>query len=415
MKTGLIFSFLLWIGINKLTAQICATFSYQQEQLRSTPGLAEKIREVEAFVNKQTANTGSTVSRTEGTVIKIPVVVHILYHDPSEKISDAIVQSQIKVLNDCFRRRNADSVKTPASFKPLAADCEIEFQLATSDSRSRSTTGIIRKYTPVTKWKMDDAMKFSSNMGDDAWDAKSYLNIWVCRMDKLAGYASVPGSDLLKDGIVLDFGAFGVTTNTGYGMGKTAVHEIGHWFGLKHLWGDANCGDDGVDDTPKQASYTPGCPTTVRITCGNGPNGDMFMNYMDFTSDACTNLFTKGQKERMRALFAAAGSRHSFLSSTGLNPPLIFEAPLPENDPQWLHPQLYPNPASSDITLDLSYDERWVGKTIQIVNLQGQTVMLVTITSKKMQIDIKKLQAGIYFLAAKKDDGESMKMRFIRL
>ncbi|MEK7224268.1 MAG: M43 family zinc metalloprotease, partial [Bacteroidota bacterium] len=260
MKTGLIFSFFLLIGINKLTAQICATFSYQQEQLRSTPGLAEKIREVEAFVNKQTANTGSTVSRTEGTVIKIPVVVHILYHDPSEKISDAIVQSQIKVLNDCFRRRNADSIKTPAAFRPLAADCEIEFQLATSDSRSRSTTGIIRKYTPVTKWKMDDAMKFSSNMGDDAWDAKSYLNIWVCRMDKLAGYASLPGSDLLKDGIVLDFGAFGVTTNTGYGMGKTAVHEIGHWFGLKHLWGDANCGDDEVDDTPKQASYTPGCP-----------------------------------------------------------------------------------------------------------------------------------------------------------
>jgi hypothetical protein len=411
MKTGLIFSFLLLLGVGQLKAQNCTTFPYQQEQLKNNIGLAEKIREIEEFTKQQIAST----ARTEGTVIKIPVVVHILYHYPSEKISDELVQSQIDVLNKCFRRRNADTVKTPASFKPLAADVEIEFQLAISDPQRKSTNGIVRKYTPITKWKMDDAMKFSSNMGDDAWDAKSYLNIWVCNLDKLAGYSSFPGSDLSRDGIVLDFDAFGVTTNTGYGMGKTAVHEMGHWLGLKHLWGDENCGDDNVHDTPKQASYTPGCPTGVRITCSNGPNGDMYMNYMDFTSDACTNLFTIGQKARMRALFEPGGPRNSILSSKGLNPPLIQEVPLPSTDPQWLHPQLYPNPSSSVINLDLSYDPRWVGKTIQIVNLQGQTVMLVTITTSKMQVDIKKLQAGVYFLAAKKDDGESMKMRFMKL
>lgn len=412
MKTGLIFSILLMLGVTQLTAQNCTTFPYQQEQLKNNIGLAEKIREIELFTQQQLSNT---TARTEGTVIKIPVVVHILYHYPSEKISDAIVQSQIDVLNKCFRRRNADTVKTPAYFKPFAADCEIEFQLAISDPKKRSTNGIVRKYTPITKWKMDDAMKFSSNMGDDAWDAKSYLNIWVCELDKLAGYSSFPGSELSKDGIVLDFNAFGVTTNTGYGMGKTAVHEMGHWFGLKHLWGDENCGDDGVSDTPKQASYTPGCPTTIRITCNNGPNGDMYMNYMDFTSDECTNLFTAGQKARMKALFEPGGARSSILSSKGLNPPLIAEIPLAESDPQWLHPQLYPNPSSSVINLDLVYDARWLGKTIQVVNLQGQTVMMVTITSTKMQIDIKKLQSGTYFLAAKKDDGESMMMRFVKL
>jgi hypothetical protein len=262
---------------------------------------------------------------------------------------------------------------------------------------------------------MDDKMKFSSNMGDDAWDAKSYLNIWVCKLDKLAGYSSLPGNDLAKDGLVMDFGAFGATNlGSGYDMGKTAVHEVGHWLGLKHLWGDANCGDDGVDDTPKQASYTPGCPTTVRITCGNGPNGDMYMNYMDFTSDACINLFTRGQKERMRALFEAGGPRHAILSSKGLDQPLIFESPLPESDPQWLHPQLYPNPVTSVLTLDLAYDSRWVGKMIRIVNLQGQTVLQLQITTKIQQIDINKLQAGIYFLAAKREDGESIKMRFVK-
>src|SRR5688572_12031592 len=281
MKTGILFSFLLLFCVFQPAAQNCVTVPYQQEQLRNNPGLAEKIREIEAFTKQNLSATG----RIEGTVIKIPVVVHILYHDPSDKnkISNERVQSQIDVLNKCFRRLNADSAMTPGVFKPLAADCEIEFKLAISDPKNRSTTGIIRKYTPVTKWKMDDAMKFSANMGDDAWDSKSYLNIWVCDLDKLAGYSSFPGSDPARDGIVLDFDAFGVTSSTGYGIGKTAVHEIGHWLGLKHLWGDEYCGDDGIHDTPKQASYTSGCPTTVRITCSNGPNGDMYMNYMDFT------------------------------------------------------------------------------------------------------------------------------------
>jgi hypothetical protein len=117
----------------------------------------------------------------------------------------------------------------------------------------------------------------------------------------------------------------------------------------------------------------------------------------------------------MRVLFEPGGPRHSILTSKGLNPPLIFEAPLPEIDPQWLHPQLYPNPAYSTITLDLAYDSRWIGRTIQIINLQGQIVMQVTVSSKNLQIDINKLQAGVYFLAAKRDDGESITLRFVKL
>src|SRR5262245_3891143 len=149
MRTGLITSFILLLCIGQLKAQNCSTAVYQQEELRNNPGLAEKIREVEAFIKQRS----TTTSRIEATVIKIPVVVHILYHYPSEKISDELVQSQIDVLNKCFRRRNADTSKTPAVFKPMAADCEIEFKLAISDNKGRSTSGIIRKYTPITKWK----------------------------------------------------------------------------------------------------------------------------------------------------------------------------------------------------------------------------------------------------------------------
>jgi hypothetical protein len=141
----------------------------------------------------------------------------------------------------------------------------------------------------------------------------------------------------------------------------------------------------------------------------------MYMNYMDFTNDACMNLFTNGQKARMRALFEPGGPRSAILSSKGLNQPTIFESPVPDSDPKWLYPQLYPNPASSTLYLDLTYDPRWIGKNIQIMNLQGQTVMQVQITGKILQLDINNFQAGVYFLAAKKDDGESMKMRFVKL
>jgi hypothetical protein len=117
----------------------------------------------------------------------------------------------------------------------------------------------------------------------------------------------------------------------------------------------------------------------------------------------------------MHAMFAASGPRNSILSSKGLDIPLIFESPIPEEDPKWLEVKLYPNPATNQLTLDLAYDTRWIGKIIQVTNLNGQVLMNVIVTSKNQQIDISKLAPGMYFLAAKKDDGESMKKRFIKL
>jgi hypothetical protein len=338
-----------------------------------------------------------------------------LYNKPEENLSDERVFSQIKVLNECFRKLNADTAKTPAAFRSLAADCRIEFQLATSDSLRRNTTGIVRKYTPVTQWNPDDKMKYSAETGDDAWDAKNFLNIWVCNLGRIAGYSSFPGGPAAKDGIVISNTCFGINKRGGYEMGKTAVHETGHWLGLRHIWGDAYCGDDMIDDTPKQSTFTSGCPSGIRPSCSNGPNGDMYMNYMDITLDGCTNLFTEGQKERMRATFETGGGRKSILTSYGLLPPLIYEIPAEDGAPKWYHPHLFPNPAWGEITLDVAYDIRWIGKTLSITNTLGQTMKQVTITAKSIHIDVSKLSPGVYFITGKKDDGATIKHKFIKL
>lgn len=405
------FLFFIILFVNNLAAQkSCAAYLYHQREQKINPTPDDQVAVIKSISQRQkiTAEATGVAAGSFNKVVTIPVVFHILYHTPDEKITDALVRQQLDLLNKCFRHRNADSVNTPVVFKSLAADCHIEFALATSTSRKVSTSGIVKKYTPVKSWTADDKMKFSADLGDDAWDAKSYLNIWVCNLGDFAGYSSFVGGSENKDGLVISFSEFGENK-------KTIVHEAGHWLNLKHLWGDANCGDDEVDDTPKQQGYTPGCPTGIRITCGNGPYGDMYSNYMDFTSDVCTNLFTLGQKARMNALFTPGGPRYSLLSSTGLNAPLLFESPIAEADPTWLTPRLYPVPATTQMTLDLSYDSRWLGKIIQVTNLQGQTLMKILITAKTQRIEISRLQPGMYFLMANKEDGESIKQKFIKL
>lgn len=395
-----------------IAQQSCYSFEYQQQVMRNNPGLTAAVQQVEQFIQAQQGSSPVVQTSTNGgPLITIPVVVHVVYNKAGENVSDQAIANMIKTLNLCFRKMHPDTIKTPQRFSSLSADCEIEFQLATSDPQRRATNGIIRKYTTVSNWETDDKVKFSAQSGDNAWDAKSYLNIWICNLRFVSGYASVPGDEAAKDGIVLSYGA----------LGKTIVHETGHWLGLKHIWGDKNCGDDGIADTPQQSTATPGCPSGIRISCSNGPNGDMYMNYMDVTQDACVNLFTKGQKQRMQALFKSGGLRYSLFASTGLKEPLYQEIPLPQDTttatrPAVLQqPALYPNPAINEITLDLANDLQWVGKTVYISNAQGLTVMQQQVSAKLQRIDISKLRAGMYFLNAKREDGVAIKQKFIKL
>lgn len=247
----------------------------------------------------------------------IPIVAHVIHRGGPENISEDQVKSQIEVLNRDFRMNNPDVAKVPPPFKPLATDAMVEFALATKDPNGQVTNGITRTQTNVPQFGSDNAMKFTAQGGHDAWDATRYFNIWVCPeiIDgprQLLGYAQFPGGLLATDGVVIIHNAFGTkgTATAPFNLGRTATHEVGHWLDLFHIWGDAaGCAtDDQVADTPVQDRENFGSPTFPHITCRNGPNGDMFMNYMDYVDDAAMFMFTSGQVARIRATLAGPRS-----------------------------------------------------------------------------------------------------------
>ena len=417
-----ILSLLLAIITLPLVAQrTCASHDYTLQEALRNPSYAENINRAEAFIKQAASRSLTTASRTTtNIIIKIPVVVHVLYNTPAQNITDEQIKSQLAALNRDFRRKNADSVNTPGRFSEIAADVEIEFVLATADPMGRATTGIVRKHTNTTYWQSDDNIKFSNKGGDDAWDSKSYLNIWVGAMRTLLGYASSPGGPAEKDGLVINTTAFGTINISGaYGMGRTAVHEAGHWLGLRHIWGDDACGDDYVDDTPKQGGFTSGCPNGFRSSCSNGTQGDMYMNYMDFTNDACMNLFTEGQKSRMRSLFANGGPRFSLLSSKGLYKPWTEEAALPAETslPEKVMPSavnIYPNPAVQEVTISTGANNSWIGGTVTLINASGTIVKAITITTANQKIDMANFSPGLYIIQLVNGD-KKIKQKLVKL
>lgn len=405
--------FMLITGSVARAQLACSTQEYNRQGRIVTPVVSTGGMTTDMVVN---GGSGAGVtSRYMGDgkgVITIPVVFHILYNNAGQNLDESLIQQQLAVLNTAFRKRNADTTNIPQAFKGVAADCEIEFKLAVADPLRRPTNGIVRKYTAIKNWLDDDKMKSAAQGGTDGWDPTQYLNIWVCNLALSSGYSSFPGDAAAKDGIVLKTGIIG---------SKVLVHEAGHWLGLKHLWGDTYCGDDEVDDTPRQSTFTPGCPTGVRPSCGGSAPGDMYMNYMDFTSDACLLMFTQGQKVKMWSNFVMNGKRAGIIDSKGLTVPANDEIPLPgEENPQKPEEpvvpalKLYPNPAINRLTVDMGADDRWLGKTISIYNTKGELVLRNIVTGKQQAIDITKLLPGLYFVAGKQDDGEHIRIKFIK-
>jgi len=294
-----------------------ATLFLNAQERCGTTAITEKMM----LENLEYANARSKVNNqtekwienhpnhSEKTIITIPVVVHVVWKTNTQNISDAQIQSQIDVLNEDYRRTNVDQINTPSVWQSIAADSEIEFCLATTDPNGNTTTGIDRVQTTHGQFGMDSDIHTASAGGADDWSNDDYLNIWVCNIQSgLLGYASPPSNWIGDgDGLVIGYQYFGRTgtVQSPYNKGRTATHEIGHWLNLDHVWGGwGSCGNDQVSDTPKQESENYSCPAFPlhpNACSTTNANGDMFMNYMDYTNDACMNLFTNGQKTRMLA------------------------------------------------------------------------------------------------------------------
>jgi len=316
----LLFSVMLLLNTGTSTAQTngwCSTMENTFRQLQNNPQLAVEYEEMKTFLYQTNQSNAQRATDANAQTIYIPVVFHIVHNGDAlgtgENISDAQIMSQLTAMNLHYTAQDINLFNVPAAFAPLVGNCNIQFCLAKFDPTVNPTPGIIRHHISNSSWDTDSDID-NTLKPSTIWDNEKYMNVWSVRMggtlssDGVLGYSSLPffGS-ANKDGIVVRYNAIGTTGSliAGHNLGKTLTHEAGHWLGLLHTWGtDAGCGDAGdyVDDTPDQADLNFGCPSFPHISCNNGPNGDMFMNYMDYADDACSYMFSVGQSTNIRSV-----------------------------------------------------------------------------------------------------------------
>lgn len=278
----------------------------------------------------------------------IPVVVHVINKGEAvgigTNISDAQVISQITTLNNDYRKKTGTK---GYNTNPVGADANIEFALAVRDPNGNPTNGIDRISFNVNSWtdtQIEAVLKPST-----IWDPTKYLNIWVTPdvitdIGEVLGYAQFPEASTLDglnyppftantDGVVIGHQFFGnldyddgsFNLDPTYGYGRTTTHEIGHWLGLRHIWGDDTCGTDYVADTPVHKTENYGCFTHPKPnTCTPATADEMFENYMDYTSDTCMNIFTINQVDRFNAVLANSPRRKELLTSNALTPVTLY-------------------------------------------------------------------------------------------
>jgi pregnancy-associated plasma protein-A len=301
--------------------QLCGTMDHHWHMARESAEYRSLRADFERRGREWVTRYGGGPLPTE--VIRVPVVFHVVYRTDEEKVPEGNFQSLLDRVNLDFRGENADRADILPQFAPFASATRIEFQLAARDPECKATTGITYTKTDTVTWVPPDwPMKSAAHGGHDSWDTRRYLNVWVGNLSGLAGFSSFPGELPADDGIMLDYRHAGV--DAAYLNSHLLTHEIGHWFGLLHIWGyedDDNCEtDDEVVDTPRQlapSEVAQPCPREPPGESCPGNGGDMFQNFMDYSS--CTNFFTKGQAMRMLATLHTA--RQGLIASEGLYPP----------------------------------------------------------------------------------------------
>ncbi|WP_298148640.1 M43 family zinc metalloprotease [Flavobacterium sp.] len=333
----------------------CASTEYESYLQKMWPSRLTEI-EFEKWLSSKMdlrKNSDTLLNRSISTIINIPVVVHVVHNGDAygtgENITDEQVLSQITVLNQDFRR----ILNTPGfNNSEVGADIEIEFCLAQTAPDGSETNGINRISKNSASWSetaIENTLK-----PETQWDPNQYFNIWVCRfggdLTDVLGYAQFPdasalvglesdGGEANTDGVVIGYQYFGSQIeypegdyDSTFNQGRTLTHEIGHCFGLRHIWGDnssctVNATDSAKDycpDTPAASTATSGCPTN-KNSCTTAAGNDMIENYMDYTNDSCMNIFTNDQKERILTVLENSPRRSSLKTSTVCQPPQVYE------------------------------------------------------------------------------------------
>lgn len=340
----------------------CEAFEDFQAGLAANPSAAGGINTYLADILTRTVRILSSLNHPDlhQSPVTIPVVVHIVHKNSSEEFTNAEIKKVIKQLTYLFRKKNTSDINrlVPRNFRRLAMDSYIEFKLAKRKPNGDATNGITRRPINGTTYPnfTRDGMKSRSTGGTDAWDTNKYLNIWVGDIvssdggDGLLGVGTFPENPYNHSahGIVMDYTAFAIEapnahtpprTRGTHNEGKTLAHEVGHFLGLRHIWGDSD-NDDFVRDTPPANGKNRGCPANK-----NGspvPSSEMSVNYMDYTHHRCQHMFTRGQIARMLANLQPGGIRASLLTSSALLPTNLQErnhamelAPERSNWPSW--------------------------------------------------------------------------------
>jgi hypothetical protein len=364
---------------------------------------------------------------------EIPVVFHVLYNKTAENLNDTSILSQLKELNNAFRKRNKDTTRIRTIFKPIAADVKIQFVLANKDPQGNASSGITRTYTNKTTFAANQFgtyttnMKYSANGGKDAWDPTSYLNIWICNMEFpnyvgiVYGFATPPtnapnwnGTGATKDtnsmesGVVLHYKIVGRSNPLApvkYIEGKAAIHEVGHYLGLRHVWGDGNnttgCNvDDGIFDTPNCKAQNATC--TGQNTCTDASNDkpDQTENYMDYALDGCAGMFTQQQAFMMRFVLDKL--------RTGLPYRVVKYDTIPEPAAPLNGFKLYPNPLKEgqnfNVQIPGQNNEYYA---TSIVDACGKEVYQRTLLANKIHsIETAGLAQAIYFIVVRNAEGK---------
>jgi len=427
----------------------CGGYHFLQHLDKQSPGYLEQSNQIIEQIAQITA-AQDVAAHKKADLITIPVVFHVMYNNDDENLPDSVIMNQLKVLQQAFRHTHADTGALRDEFKSLAGDAEIEFVMADKDPDGNATNGIVRQSTSIThfggvlpynqnqtseiqKWVADSfyhnifRMTKTEQGGSDEWDPYTYLNIWIGDMrilePKLNDFEEllfvalatpprwhefwpedlvIPG--IRSKGVLIHYVAVGANNPVDYPapygalndnvkQGKIAIHEVGHYLGLRHIWGDvADCEvDDYIDDTPPCLTQSNFRCLMTKNTCVDNSQGsdlpDMIENYMDYSSGNCAVAFTKGQIAVMREVYDKYRKEPSSTPETHE----VAKLQLVE---------LYPNPNNGQFFISTQQN---TPTQIVIEDLNGRVIYQNTISvSQSLYLNE---PSGIYVLRASNEEG----------